>query len=349
MSYCQECGSHIEQDINTCSNCGNRVSESGETIAALSEADQGDNSLKADSIALPPLDALGETEYPASISEANFKEPESVASEAKSYQNQVFKESGGGFIPQEGLSMGSHRTQNESHLGKGLIKPVAFENCMDGYHFRYDEPPRQITKPEPQKEKVVEFRFSGESEPGNEVKEVNEDLEVKKETPDKPDNLGVEFEEEQVVEPESIVEPEPKPESGAEENDGETTPIEELGLPENELLPEIDNPEPEIRSATEPEVIWEGHRTWNGLTLKEEYRITDQSIVLLGGDGQRLNEVEWQSVSGISLKQNWLLKLLNIGNLVILGLNSEPLLILEGIEHPERLQKMLVETICSKV
>ena len=54
----------------------------------------------------------------------------------------------------DGLA-GSHRTQFETHLGKGLIKPVAVESSIDGFHFKYDEALRQLVKPETSKPEKI--------------------------------------------------------------------------------------------------------------------------------------------------------------------------------------------------
>ena len=48
----------------------------------------------------------------------------------------------------------------ESQLGKGLIKPYTIEFGIDGFHFKYDKPLRNFAKQENNKEKVVEFRVT---------------------------------------------------------------------------------------------------------------------------------------------------------------------------------------------
>ncbi len=335
MPYCQECGSHFEQGINTCNSCGNLLSEVEETERSRPRSDIKDD----------PLDEAGNTVI---CSEEKLNGSKGLEKIAESNINSVFGKNSVEFIHQEGLNVGSHRSQAESHLGKGLIKPVVIENCMDGFHFKYDEPPRQITKAEPQKEKVIEFRVSGEPEP---LVEAKDDRESEKALQDLLDNAGADFEkDEKAVEPERIVESNHEPESCQEgyREDEEIT-VEESSLPENGLITEIVNLEPEIRPESEPEVLWNGYRTWYGLNINEEYQITVQSAILFSGDGHKLKEVEWQSVSGISLKQNWLEKLLGIGNLELIGQKSVPLFILKGIDHPEQIQKMLVERVDFKV
>lgn len=363
MPYCQECGSYLEQDTNICSSCGNKLIDVLQTNAASSKGETEVNPLETDGNVPPPMDTLAESETAVGVPKETVdavKEQEQLSRGPES--NTVVNGSPSEFIPQEGLSIGSHWNQVESHLGRGLIKPVAIENCMDGYHFKYDEPPRQITKPEQQQEKVVEFRFSGEPEPSEAAEGIQEIIEEEKVNREITDAVGGDLaqdeplvESEPIIDQVPIVEPEPMNETvsedydSAEDNQEEIIPVAEVGLPEDDLNKEIDDMEPEIRAAAEPEVLWEGHRSWYGLALKEGYRITDQSIMILDSAGIKLKEIEWGSVTKISLKQNWFSRLLNLGNLEILGANFEPLLILEGVDHPEQLQKILEELVSPKV
>ncbi len=361
MPYCQECGSYLEQDANTCSSCGNKLIDLLQTGATPFKGETGANLVESAGNVTPPLDALEKSQDTDGAPEDAVETIKEQGQLVRGPEfNEVFTENPSEFISQEGISIGSHWNQAQSHLGKGLIKPVTIENCMDGYHFKYDEPPRQITKPEPHQENIVEFRFSGEPEPSEDFEKVQGPDDEEKVNPEILDVTGVKLEQEEPqVEAEPIVGPESEGESNLEDNleghdpikdeQEEITPVEEGGLPEDDLIPGIDDLGPEIHTVTEQEILWEGHRSWYGLTLKEEYRITDQSVVLVSDVGQILKEVEWRSVSKIELKQNWLSKFLNIGNLELTDINSEPLLILEGIDHPERLQKNLVEMISPKV
>lgn len=373
MSYCQECGSYIEPNMNNCGSCGNKLIDVELTGVSPSEASLEGNQQEAPGNALQSSDTLSPTEPTVPAQEGSIQKPEVFDGKLDESSNtstlSVFKESPSKFSPQEGISVGSHWNQMDSHLGKGLIKPVAIENCMDGYHFRYDEPPCQITKPEPQKEKAVEFRFSAESNLSDEAGKVvgtNEAVEINEEevSQEHPNTNGVEPEkDEPEVVPEQIAEPGQEIETTAKEEDNNPTedtqdegisvregeaPVAEVSLQENNLPSEVDA-EPETSHDTKPEIIWKGHRSWYGLALKEEYRVTAQSLVIMNDSGQVLKEIEWRFVSQIELKQNWLSKWLNIGNLDIIGTNSELLITLEGVEDPEQLQKMLVETVCFKV
>lgn len=353
MPYCQECGSYLEQDINICGSCGNKLVDVFLDNASSPKGETEGEPLNTTDNTPSHLSIVEKSQEKAGVPESAIESDKEPQPSAGRGLNSAFNGIQSEFIPQEGIGFGSHWNQVESHLGKGLIKPVAIENCMDGYHFKYDEPPRQITRPEPQQEKVVEFRFSGESEPSEEDKGIQEAIEAEKANQEISDAAGGDLNQDELqTETEQNIKPEAENDSErtepVEDNPDQATPVEENILPEDDLVPEIGAPEPEIRAAAEPEILWEGRRSWYGLTLKEGYRITDQSLMLLC-DGQILKEIEWRSVSEITLKQNWLAKLLNIGNLEVMGTISEPLLILEGIDHPEQLQKTLVEMVPPKV
>ncbi len=362
MPYCQECGSHYDQDIGVCSSCGNKATAIEEINVSSPPSDiQTNPPPEIGNIESVILNGLGDMEGDniTSLQNKNLKEPDLVEI-TETINNPVFKESPSEVIHQEGLSLGSHRNQVESHLGKGLIKPVVIENCMDGFHFKYDEPPRQINKSEPQKEKVVEFRVSGETESSNKnqlIEEVKAEQEEVKTLTENLESLIIDSKKDEnaflVMEnDEANSEPESNPkEPGGDEPYCKDEPNfnEKDNLLEAGLNAEKVNLEPEIHTDIIPEILWEGQRTWNWLTLRETYQITNISVTLLNGYGVKVKEIEWQSVSGIILKQNWLSKLLNIGNLEVIGLNSEPLLTLEGIENPGQLRKMLVEILDFRV
>lgn len=360
MPYCQECGSYIDPDTNNCGSCGNKLIDVELTSVSQSEANSESEQLEADGNVLQSSDTVSPTGPTAPVQEEITKEPELLEKNPDESSNtstvSALKESPSGFIPQEGISVSPHWNQIDSHLGRGLIKPVAIENCMDGYHFKYDEPPCQIIKPEQQKDKPIEFRFTGEFNPGdeagkvvetNEVVEKNEVEEVGQEHSDatgvEPEKDGPEVAPEQIAEPGSDLGTVTEDNNLTADNQDKEIPVqdgealvEDFGFQENDLTPGVD---------AEPENFWKGHRSWYGLTLKEEYRVTAQSLVVINDSGRVLKEIEWQSVSWIELKQNWLSKWLNIGNLELIGVNAQPLFILEGIDHPEQLQKMLVENI----
>ena len=353
MPYCQECGSYLEQDINTCSSCGNKLVDVLPDKASPAKEETESESLKTDEDTLSPSNFAEKSQEIAESPEGAIESSKEHQPSSNPEPNSAFNGIQTEFKPQEGIGLGSHWNHIESHLGKGLIKPVAIENCLDGYHFKYDEAPRQIIRPEPQQEKVVEFRFSGEPEPTEEAKEIQEAVEVEKANQEISDAAEGDLNQDELqAETEQVgklgTDSDSELSDPVEDNPEQAAPVEENGLLEDDLVPEISAPEPEIRAAVEPEILWEGHRSWYGLALKERYRITDQSLMLLC-DGQILKEIEWRSVSEIVLKQNWLAKLLYIGNLEIMGAISEPLLILEGIDHPEELQKTLVEMVSSKV
>ncbi|NLW47553.1 MAG: hypothetical protein GXY86_09495 [Firmicutes bacterium] len=332
MPYCQECGSRFEDESGVCKSCG------------------------------VELTVNGAGESGTSLPDEEPEKPELSAETMKPNNNPVFEKIMDDFMHQEGLSLGSRRNQVESHLGRGLIKPVTIENCMDGYHFKYDEPPRQINKPEPQNENVVEFRVSGEPEAGIANQETEE---VRKETGEadakiiEEETVSLETDlgngEQTVSELGSEVELEENGSevvSGSENlgaNQSDLLQDEAENLTENNTDSEVVEEETELSVDTSPEVIWEGYRTWYGLTLNEFYRLTNCSAVALKEDGSKFTEVDWGLVSTIHIKQNWLAKLLNVGNLELIGLNSGPLLILEGINNPEKIRKRLVKILDYKV
>lgn len=363
MPYCRECGSRFEEEAGACKSCGAELTVNDGTGASSVTEDSKVEPVEAGESILTTA-GKGPEEPAPSLPDESPKKPEIAVEIVKSNNNPVFEKIMDDFMRREGSSLGSHRNQIESHLGKGLIKPVAVENCMDGYHFKYDEPPRQSNKPELQNEKIVEFRVSGEPEPGTanktsgEMKNKTDEAEAKTiEAEAVAPELDLEKGDRAVPEPEAGpgeagpgTEPKPasdRGDSGADETD---RPQEEAeGLPEKETDSEAVEAKPEFGGDTPPEVVWEGRRTWYGLTLNEFYRLTDRAAIVLKEDGSKFTEVDWESVSAINIKQNWLAKLLNIGNLEITGANSGPLLILEGIENPERVRERLVKILDFKV
>lgn len=347
MPYCQDCGSYFESESGACKSCGAEIT-----------VNDGTNSSTVKDFRTEPLEDAGDITNPEKGPKKDLEQPtpsmdeESKISDdafIKPNDNPVFEKIMDDFIRQESY-LGTHRNQIESHLGKGLIKPVAIENCMDGYHFKYDEPPRQINKADPQNEKDVEFRVSGEGELGIESKEIDE---VKIET-DESEAKVVTDEIDLKEDNQAAFEPDTEAETGLKDVGFE---VAETNSPQDEAEAILEQKadfetvegDPEPSEVITPEVVWEGRRTWYGLPLNELYRLTNRSAIVLKEDGSKFNEVVWEAVSEIRLNQNRLAKLLNIGNLVIIGLNSEPLLILEGIENPEGIRERLVKILGSKI
>jgi hypothetical protein len=352
MPYCQDCGSHFENEAGACKSCGAEIPVNGGTNHSTAEKNIGNEPLKdAGDITTPKKGRGDDPKQPAtSLMDEATKASDEASETMKSNNNPVFEKIMDDFMRQESLSLGTHRNQIESHLGKGLIKPVAIENCMDGYHFKYDEPPRQINKADPQNEKVVEFRVSGEPELGNVNKEIDEVKVETNESEAKDITVEIELKEDNQV----ALEPDREAEAGPEEvspDVAETNFLQDEAevTPEQETNSEADEGDPELVEVISPEVVWEGRRTWYGLPLNEFYRLTDQGAIVLKEDDSKFKEVVWETVSEIRINQNWLTRLLNLGNLVITGLNSEPLLVLEGIENPERIRERLVEILGSKI
>ncbi|NLY76030.1 MAG: PH domain-containing protein [Firmicutes bacterium] len=344
MPYCQECGSLLEQGVTICGSCGNTYSESGDAASHEEEAEltpeneadriESDNSEKT---------SLEIIENEAEISSEKPVAPDSGETTGQSENIANSAAGPNGFIQQEGRTSGSHRTQFETHLGKGLIKPVAVESSIDGFHFKYDEALRQPVKPETSKpEKIVEFRVSGEAESLRE-KEAEREAEATIE-PEAPVEAEA-AKEAPTVEPVMEVVAEPEPEVSEDTGVDQTQADGEIELSKDAPVMEPEPAEAGNSPETEAELLWEGPRTWYGLCRKERYRITDRTVALFDGDGQKITEVEWRIVARICLKQNWWSKLLGIGDLAIIGRNSENLLVLEGIGQPERLRDLLTRLI----
>lgn len=352
MPYCQDCGSHFENEAGVCKSCGAEITvNSGTNLSTVKKDIMTEPLEDSKDIITPEKGLEDDLELPATslideVSKTSDVTPEIV----KPNNNPVFEKIMDDFMRQESLSLGTHRNQIESHLGKGLIKPVAIENCMDGYHFKYDEPPRQINKAEPQNEKIVEFRVSGEPELGIVDKEIEEIKSETDESEAKVVTTEIDLKEDNQVAPEleTVVE------VGTEEvgfDVAETDFLQDEAevTHEQEIDFETVEGDSELVEVISPEVVWEGRRTWYGLPLNEFYQLTDQGVIVLKKDGSKFNEVAWSAVSEIRLNQNWLAKLLNIGNLVVIGLNSEPLLNLEGIDNPEGIRERLVKILGSKI
>lgn len=352
MPYCQDCGSHFENEAGACKSCGAEITVNGGTNPSTAKKDIRTEPLEdARDIITPEKGSEDDLEQPAISLMNEVSETSDVTAEiTKPNNNPVFEKIMDDFMRQESLSLGTHRNQIESHLGKGLIKPMAVENCMDGYHFKYDEPPRQINKADPQNEKVVEFRVSGEPELDMVNKETDE---VKNET-DESEPKVVTSEIDLKEDNQAAPKPDTEEEVGLKEVGSDVVETNFLQdeaevIHEQETDSDTVEGDPALSEVISPEVVWEGRRTWYGLPLNEFYRLTDLSAIVLKKDDSKYNEVVWEAVSEIRLNQNWLARLLNIGNLVIIGLNSEPLLILEGIENPERIRERLVKILGSKI
>lgn len=366
MSYCQECGSYLEEDTSVCGSCGSKLNLIWETRGSTIGNQSTPKENAADDLQTTPIEFRNGMEQQEVAVDGYGKdqpqEPKGVDQIDGSGADELFEESKAELVHRESFNYGSHRSQAESHLGKGLIKPVEIENCMDGFHFRYDQPQRQINKVETQNEKLVEFRVSGEAQSSNisapigesESQSEAENLLIESNESIENTNQVKDFKTETVtvqVEPEVKFEPESYPgDSGGEAiNSVEETQVgADITLEERSESeePEI---EPELPSDNRPEILWEGRRSWNGLPLRETYQITDRSIVILNGSGVKFKEFEWSLPVVVGVKQNWLAKLLNIGNLEISGSDFDPTFVLEGIENPEQLRKTLVEILEAKV
>ncbi|HOJ77448.1 MAG TPA: PH domain-containing protein [Bacillota bacterium] len=124
MPYCSECGSSNNENNQVCSNCGIDLIVGYEPKC---EPDIKDMLETASSTVKHEPEANLKNEMIA-----DKLENRGVESKILSEKNK----------PQdENLSNSNrHRVDEESHLGKGLIKPTKVEVGIDGYHFTFDKP-----------------------------------------------------------------------------------------------------------------------------------------------------------------------------------------------------------------
>jgi hypothetical protein len=374
MPYCPECGIHYLQPNSTCVSCGRDLSEASNSPDPQSET-------------------FGKSEAP---------------------------------VPNETvIDFGEFRPQVDSHLGKGLVKPQSVEVGMDGFHFKYDQPPQKFVKSEALKDKIVEFRVTAPEEPpaqflakeaaapeepsgqfeletagpeeesgqfyGREtpepekspepsfVEETAGPLEVKEQVltgepasetapvespaPEKPEASGNVVPPETMAEPKNPVEPdrvakpetktpqevEPVAETEVVEEETETEyPLADDEQPYAEPMDEADLelPEPELKGLEEPETLWEGKGSWYGFGAKTQYRLTNQSVVIVEPYSYRFTEFELALISNVKLSRNWLMKLLGIGD-ISMSVNGlpEPGLTLKGIREPEKVKRLIEDLV----
>lgn len=269
------------------------------------------------------------------------------------------------------------RFQEESQLGKGLIKPFAVETEVDGTHFKYDKPPRSFSRAEVRKDITAEYRVTA-SDPDPKLQEELPEVV----SPEWNDHWNEEYTEETVAEPDlkSIGLDEADIETPCEPAEPETAeaPASQLPLDETDLAdqsvsgrPEsegseageaVEEPfvldvdmdfqpeEPELEPAEEIETLWEGRRTVLGIPRSTYYRITNRSVLLNDYQTRRVAELELQLISGAELKRSWLDKLFGVGDLMFkVKEMPAPGFCLTGIPNPEKVLHLLEDLIRSKV
>jgi hypothetical protein len=268
----------------------------------------------------------------------------------------------------------------ESQLGKGLIKPCSVELEIDGFHFKYDKPVRNFVRPENMKEKVVEFRVTCPdpgSGPGTHAGEVVESFQTPKETVfeevSQADTVSQEvgaevsqqitdgvqnFMPEDAVKTEtadSTVEPENQNINPLNEN-MESVPDAEMwvagdivdgpedGTLETRFMPNFEMPEPELETSEDRVILWEDSRHWLGIPLANQYRISNGTLQIIDRLARKFSEVDLVLISEVRLRQSWLDKLLNTGDLTIFVKHlPDTGLKLSGVRNPEKVRRLIEE------
>jgi hypothetical protein len=267
----------------------------------------------------------------------------------------------------------------ESQLGKGTIKPKVVEAGLDGIHFKYDEPPRNFVKAEPRREKMVEFRVTNpefetdplpveppvlEAEVPVEVTEPGTDIPVTELEDVQPVEAGApvvekdtpvpEVEEKDVWVPDDQVQdsivpvdevqdPAVDPGVEAEWSDEDWEAVLEPEQPEEDAIPEPLAPEPELRMTPENRrILWEGRQTWFGIPKTKMYRITNYTLMVTDERDHRLFEADLVLITAVKIRQNWFLKLLGMGDLLVWVRDfPDPRFKLEGISEPLKVKAIL--------
>lgn len=212
------------------------------------------------------------------------------------------------------MDQSSSNIGRDSQLGKGTIKPYSMELGVDGYHFKFEEPPRRMSKPDSSKDKSVEFRVTHEDI--NRLAQEKPDLFDKTED----DNLvPVQIE---------AMEGDVKlmPENLNLEESAETTPITDsenvIESLESSFEPESISSAPPIESAAEETMAPSERQTMDAVETNDktpdvilneeipvEVEIDDSSAELHDGQSDEIpNQVIWkgnQTFLGIPLSERY--------------------------------------------
>ncbi len=346
MPYCPECGTHYEDMDPVCPSCGRDF---------------------------PELDPELEDRYPINetVLESEIPIEPSVVESINMKEDEIPIEYPS-TLPEETPAdvVSSPRFNGESHLGKGVIKPQAVEQSIDGYHFKYDVPQRNFVKAEPIKGVPQEYRVTSpdpevpleelqtkendsmdkaiSEKASDEKAPVETDIQIDPVVEERKEELVTEIKSEE-AEPvddhqdspaEDIREiTETEPINGSEET-------EKIELEDTEVMPTPVLPEPEITEEPNPEIMWEGRRTWLKFPLGNIYRISEHSLIVFGRENQKLLEINLDLIISIYLKQSWFAMLLGIGNLELKIRDfPAPQILLEGIDEPHKV-KHLLEILC---
>ena len=370
MPYCSECGSfHAINDL-TCGSCGHSFDReharveirNGVQIPARSRNGEGDH-------------FQGKTVRDELNGRAHFEDrgtdpavpiKDGFAGFTGMSNGETFAE--GNFV----------RLNEESQMGKGLIKPNSIEVGMDGFHFKYDRPLGNFVKAEPISNKVLEYRAKNNepehnlmtdnllisetvnvAEDGQFMPEVQDIAEMSEALPDVDAPVS---EENEVLTGDDSVEPIEAEPSGVEIVPAAEEPYTESELDQLELVldePEFPGPEllepellepeypqPEFKLRSEYETLWGGRCTFMGIPLETSYRISAQSVLVSDRRLRKYSEIDLVLIVEVRLKQSWFDKIFGVGDILITVKDlPEPGLVLSKIRNPEEVYKLLQDLI----
>jgi hypothetical protein len=160
MPYCSGCGSRYQEGDRVCKSCGFELVYDVDPKSAGTGKDKtfaggagktarSRRRKKANSIQKPELSNPDRRDKQAGVPQnQTVAARPAPQSESRCLQSEV--------IPRPALC-------NDIHLGKGIIKPKWSEVGLDGFHFKYEEPPVGVRKTESVlKEMSAEFRSSNQ-------------------------------------------------------------------------------------------------------------------------------------------------------------------------------------------
>ncbi|HEX3048882.1 MAG TPA: PH domain-containing protein [Bacillota bacterium] len=350
MPYCPECGIHYLQPNSTCVSCGRNLSD------AFDSPD-------------PKNETFGKTLTPA---------PNESVIDFGGFRPQVDSHLGKGLVKPQSMEVGADGFHFKyDQPPQKFVKSEALKDKVIEFRVTApEEPPKQfVAKEADASNESPELSFLEETiAPSESGEQLLKEEPVSETAPaDLPESRepGVSV---NVIEPETFVKPATtaeaenpvEPESatpqrvesvgetevGGEETGTEYPPVDDepsYAEPLDEETSEL--PEPELKGfepgrPEEPETLWEGKGSWYGFGARTQYRITNQSVVIVEPYSYRFTEFELALISNVKLNRSWLMKLLGIGDISV-SVNGlpEPGLTLKGIREPEKVKRLLEELL----
>ncbi len=353
MAYCSDCGVYYTGVEDICPSCGNHVSQKRKPEAG----------------SLPEVG----TEVPIIIDGKDFPSGNNaegntdLTNRKDNFQKQNITQN-------DKMNSESNQSeviyfQNESQLGKGIIKPQKVEMAVDGVHFKYETPPHSFMKEGPIKEKPKEYRVTSadmelKSPDGNCLeKTFREKQPLPQATEQGKADAGINERKPSEEKPEAQAARETKIE---QEEQARTLPdeLKESGTPVanekaeatlesiiKELIPEPVIPEPELPENHDNIIyddgtIWEGAQSWFKIPLGDFYKVTSRSLMIFDKHHYKLFDVSLSLITEITVKQSWLGKLMNIGDLLIsIPEFAAQKVVLGGISDPYKVKNMIEERL----